>query len=771
MKKSPLTHSLLAVSLSLALSAPLVMAAPALAAPQSIKINSQPLHHGLIAIGLKYNIVVVAPYALTKDKTTQGINGEFTALQAVTELLKQTGLTVKRTRSGSFIIEKATKEAGKSQGNNTKIEHIEVLGEKVKRNLIDTTSSVSVFSEDVMNDMRYLSVSSAVAEVANVVVLAGQAPTIRGVSGNGSAGGFNGVSGGAKPRVSTLIDGVSEPFVADLTGDTGIWDIQQMEVFRGPQSTISGRNSMGGIVFIKTKDPTFDWSGAMRVGYRNKDNYLDTSGVISGPIMEDELAFRLSVQNVDGENYDQEILYPNNPASYDLNGLKTTQVRGKLLWSPQSIRGFSALLTVSDLDEKGNSGRRFYQLENTFDFKPVIERNIHTKNTTTSVDLDYALSQDTSIDLLLSQTDYQFGFNSYEPTPAAQQILAINEDNWTADGRFNFGLSQQFYSGYVGLTYFERTQDFRSTSAFPYSGNDKTETAAIYSEVSFNLNEKWTLITGGRIEKEKQHRDITRFNRDKSHSRSDLNRNKRIYLPKLVLQYQFNQDLTGSVSARKGYNGGGALLWTTGEYYYFDSESVMTYEAGLKANLFNGKGFLSTNFFFNQYDDYQGTGLQRKIQNIDSVESYGLEVELNYDITEDLLFRTGLGLLKSKIEDHSGNYSTINGNELSAAPSSTASLGLDYWLNESIKLGLSANYVGEFYGDFTNDPKTKAGDYVITRFNLQYKNDNWQISAYIDNVFDEKAYTMRTPPGRRLPHGSVAVEDPRNLGISMTYTY
>ncbi|KTF07147.1 TonB-dependent receptor, partial [marine sediment metagenome] len=74
-------------------------------------------------------------------------------------------------------------------------------------------------------------------------------PDIRGVSGNGGAGGFNSISGGAKGRVSTLIDGVAQPFVADLSGDSGMWDLQQIEVFRGPQSTSNGRNSIAGSVF------------------------------------------------------------------------------------------------------------------------------------------------------------------------------------------------------------------------------------------------------------------------------------------------------------------------------------------------------------------------------------------------------------------------------------------------------------------------------------------------------------------------------------------
>ena len=172
----------------------------------------------------------------------------------------------------------------------TSMETIIVLGEKADRTLKDTASSVSVIHEEALRSLQNITISSAVSEIPNVVALPGAVPDIRGVSGNGSATGFNGVSGGARARVTTLIDGVAEPFMADLTGDSGIWDIQQIEVFRGPQSTNNGRNSLGGLIYIKTKDPSYDWEGAARVGYRDQSQYIDTSVMLSGPLIEKSIS-------------------------------------------------------------------------------------------------------------------------------------------------------------------------------------------------------------------------------------------------------------------------------------------------------------------------------------------------------------------------------------------------------------------------------------------------------------------------------------------------
>ena len=218
--------------------------------------------------------------------------------------------------------------------NTGEIESVLVIGERNDRSLKDTVSSVSVLDGGTLNALRLFTITDAVAEVPNVVALSGAVPDIRGVSGNGSAGGFNSITGGARARVSTLVDGVPEPFVADRTGDSGIWDVEQIEVFRGPQSTLVGRNAIGGMIFVKTKDPTFDWEGAARFGYRNQDQYLDYAGAISGPIVDDTLAFRLSANYLDAQTITDDEGYATNPPTYDLNELKSHRVRGKLLWTP-----------------------------------------------------------------------------------------------------------------------------------------------------------------------------------------------------------------------------------------------------------------------------------------------------------------------------------------------------------------------------------------------------------------------------------------------------
>ncbi|MCI2282436.1 hypothetical protein L3081_02285 [Colwellia sp. MSW7] len=136
--------------------------------------------------------------------------------------------------------------------------------------------------------------------------------------------------------------------------------LNKLKFFVGHSQPNNGRNSIGGAVYVKTKDPSFDWEGAARLGYRNQDSYIDSSFVLSGPIVEDELAFRASFQRLDGDTIDNQVIYDTNLSEHDLNAITTNRLKTKLLWQPKAIENFSVMLTYSTNDEKGNSGRKYY---------------------------------------------------------------------------------------------------------------------------------------------------------------------------------------------------------------------------------------------------------------------------------------------------------------------------------------------------------------------------------------------------------------------------
>lgn len=658
-----------------------------------------------------------------------------------------------------------------ADAENKSLEVITIVGEKVERTLKDSTSSVSVIDEETLTNGQYQSIASALTEIPNVVSLTGAVADIRGVSGNGSATGFNSFTGGAKARVSTLVDGVAQPFVADLSGDTGLWDIEQIEVYRGPQSTINGRNSIAGSVFIKTIDPSFDWTGAARLGYRDQDEFVDTAFALSGPILDDELAFRVTGQRVNGNTYNRGLVYETNEPKFDLNELDTQRYRAKLLWSPKDNQALTVKFTYSHNNEKGDSGRNYFSGRDPYAYEPVFQRYIKTKVNTSTLSVDYQLNETQSISVLASYMNYDWGFISYEALAAEDQNVLMEDNSYSVDGRFNFGIGEDDLSGYIGLAYYDREQDFVSEGGFGYFGDDASTSTSLYGEVSYAISDKLNLIAGGRIEREDQERNFNMDFRGRL-IKDKLDNAKTIALPKVVLQYEFNEETTLGISARKGYNaGGGALDFFSGEYYYFDEESVYTYELTSRTSTDGGNVNFSTNIFYNDFDGYQGSDSRRRITNIEKASSLGAEIELSVMVTDNLLATTGMGWLKTEIDEAASEFGAIVGNELNSAPQFTGNIGLKYWLSDELTLSVSGNYVDEYFADIANTTERVAGGYFLTRVSADYSVEEWRFTAFVNNALDEEELTVLEPPGRGYEYGYTATVDPRNIGVSLTYQF
>lgn len=536
--------------------------------------------------------------------------------------------------------------------------------------------------------------------------------------------------------------------------------------FRGPQSTSNGRNSIGGAVYVKTKDPSFDWEGAARLGYRNQDSYVDSSFVVSGPLIEDELAFRASYQRLVGDTIDN----PVNPPERNLNEITTNRLKAKLLWKPSALDDFSALLTYSTNDEKGNSGRKYYGADDPYAFKPVNPTYMDTESETISAKFDYVISDSMSIDVLASVMDYQWAMTTYDTeTAAADQFVKMDEGNTSIDAKLNFGNNNKTLNGFVGLAYFERTQDFYSEGAYPYHGDDTSTSNAIYGEVYYSFTDSWAVIAGARVEDDSQNRDFSMPGSGINNAK--LDEDNTIVLPKLVLQYEISEETTLSLSGRRGYNSaGGALNFRTQEYYYYDDETVDTYEFTVRSSLTEDVN-LTVNAFYNSYDGYQALSSSRSIVNMDEAVTQGVEFDISAMITDDLQINGGLGYLTTDIVDAGEDYADATGNELNSAPKITGNISGKYWLTEELSIGASVNYIDEYFGDILNTEERKAGGYTLTRFNVNYVNDNWFVSVFINNALDEEGLTAVEPVGRSYPLGYAAIVEPRNMGASVTYSF
>ncbi|MEM1104752.1 MAG: TonB-dependent receptor [Pseudomonadota bacterium] len=220
---------------------------------------------------------------------------------------------------------------------------IVVTGEKQERSLQDTLASVDVTTAQDIEALNIVDLEDALRRVGNAgFVTTGSGRneqfTLRGVQSQG-------VTGGSNTPVSTLyIDGAVVPNQAAGAAISNAWDVQQIEVLRGAQSTIQGRNSLIGAIVVNTKDPTDEFDWAARATYASENTY-EISGAIGGPIVEDQLAFRLAGQITESDGFIERL------DGSDGDAEETTVLRGKLRFTPTALPALQIDLTGIYSDE------------------------------------------------------------------------------------------------------------------------------------------------------------------------------------------------------------------------------------------------------------------------------------------------------------------------------------------------------------------------------------------------------------------------------------
>jgi iron complex outermembrane recepter protein len=218
-----------------------------------------------------------------------------------------------------------------------------VTGEKSNRTLQDTPTSVAVTTPERIRRENILTIQDIYNRTANVGETYGTAGfTIRGISNQGVGGGGN------ADTATVYVDGAPIPREALFGGPTDLWDIQQVEILRGPQSTIQGLNALAGAIVLTTREAsTTEYSADARVLW-SEHNDRTFSAAVGGPLVKDELGIRLSVER----RNDRGIIRNVTRGGYD-DALESLNLRGKLKWTPSALPGLEVQASYNRVRRDG----------------------------------------------------------------------------------------------------------------------------------------------------------------------------------------------------------------------------------------------------------------------------------------------------------------------------------------------------------------------------------------------------------------------------------
>jgi len=413
-----------------------------------------------------------------------------------------------------------------------KVEKIIIQGFKQELTMQEIDASVELFGEGRLNAERIVDLNDALIRVPNLSSSgASGSIAIRGIGREGASGAGQGVTS------NVYVDGAPLSGTSLSRGLTSLWDVQQVEVLRGSQSSIQGRNALAGAIVVTSADPTFTQEGKVRVSYAD-NNTSQLAGAYSNAIIEDQLAFRLAgdIQKTDGFI---DSLNVDKNSDYEDRLL----LRGKLLFKPEAIEALTVKLTVDYNDSQTGESRPSianpyeatdaeYATFNPFDYTSIgrfVQNDVET--TRVIVDTHYALSNNWSIKSILTheKTDVEreFGFPDRIAEFDFYSYNQFNEEINSAEVRFTFDYDN--VSGVIGGYYFDgnndvdlltdillgpevvsRTSGFGSVSPADTSllstGNrtiTDTINKAVFAQVRVDIDEHWTLDLGLRYDDEK----------------------------------------------------------------------------------------------------------------------------------------------------------------------------------------------------------------------------------------------------------------------------
>ncbi len=651
----------------------------------------------------------------------------------------------------------------------TVLDEITVTGEKFERSQSSTGSSTTVVTGDQFKrEANLLSATQLLKRDVNILDtgLGNDLPTVRGVDGSGPAVGAVAFFAGSRPRLNMQIDGRTSSYNELAFGTKSLWDMKQVEIYRGAQSYAQGRNAIAGAVVMTSNDPTQEWEGAAKLNMGNH-RLAQTAALISGPVVKDELAFRLSV---DHQQRETAVDLPHYDPVGNPRWFKATNTRAKLLWTPSALPDLYSRLTFNHLNARAPQSETELQSHSP---RYTPERPVfQTRSASTIWDIGYQLSERWKWENKLVYTHFIHDrkttspFNTALPPNRRGVPARVDGNEFQIEPIIKY--ESEKYRGLFGLFYFNAKQDESVTmlngriarTPITTNFNDKTKTKAAFGEITFTPDIPFELTISARYEQEHHQRKgksaMFSINRDKKYN---------VFLPKADIAWKINDDQRLGFKVGKGYNPGGAGVTFGVPYtsYEYDAEYVWNYELYHRWTSADKRLRINSNLFYNDYKDMQlpftfGPN-SIVIRNADKVVTYGAEINTEWQATEKLALNAGIGMLKTDIKRYPN--SSIEGNKLARAPSFSGKVGANYRLLDHLEIGTNYSYNSSYYSTADNLANGKVGHYDQLDVYLAYDFKHARITLYADNVLNSRKDILLVPRS-----GDITRQPERQIGLS-----
>lgn len=685
-------------------------------------------------------------------------------------------------------------EDARQRGTSAKfLEEVTVTARKRDEGIQEVPLSVTAFNSEQIDALKIRDLTNLAVSMPNVSLE--DLGTSRGTANFSIRGlGINSSIPSIDPAVGVFVNGVYIAVNAGIVFD--MFDLESVEVLRGPQGTLFGRNVTGGAILLNNKKPGEEMEATVRYAVDTGDEGGINSyymGAVGGPITDTFGARLVAYYNDDDGKFENEF------DGDDFGEIEQKMVRGTTVWAPTGTTELILRYEYSDVSGDGPAS----QSHTNGSGVPGAIVNFDRDDTKFSI--DFPGYQDTTTKFFTAEFNWDvgfgdgtitniFGYRDYNAKTGAdidaQPAWLFHTDAWlqaeqysnelryigTFADKANLTVGGLYFTN--DLNYHERRNLLGSLTGgvapavvYDGGGDYNVDTWNIFAQIDYDLTDQWTLTAGVNYSYEEKKADIASLSANRNSDCNIVTGNPKPcpfdfrddddwdnVAPKLGATYHLNDDSNLYGHWTRGYRSGGYNLRNTSfdpadTPGPFDEEEVNNYEIGYKS--MHDWGRLNAAVFYNEISDMQrelnlpsqGAGVVQLVRNTADATITGVEVDTTVSLTEKLLMLASFGYINAEYDSVSLDLNgdgVIDGKDedldIPRAPEWTYSVGFTYDMDIG-SWGYMSSRINYAYRDdmaYTDNNLGYIDDADILDAGLDfYSNDGkWVFSLYGRNLLD-----------------------------------
>lgn len=710
--------------------------------------------------------------------------------------------------SGASLMPAMAQEVESEEVDTRRLGAITVTAQRVEQNMQDVPVAVTALDASMLEDKQ----------VGDLLDLQQMVPNINIGTNTGTANAarvfMRGVGedesrGAVDQAVGVYVDGV---YIGRSVGSLfDVVDLASIEVLRGPQGTLYGRNTIGGAIKLNSVTPKFENSGAVNATLGNNNRY-DVRGTANLQLAENT-AFRVTGLLRERDGFHE--IKPNGAnADQGRDNVGRTHIMAARASLYHEFTPEWSILVAADqtLDRSDPIPDSVWPGadadDDIFTVEPIpgeictagssaigcftgYDQRSKTGGVSATIKGEFAGLDFTSITAYREMEDELV---TRIGSPYSQQT-----DQSQISQEFTLSGDTEKLNWLLGAFYFHEELTFDSLFVFPHSIDFETDSYAVFGQATYAVTDALS-VTGG-IRYTNESKDFAGENLALGYARSDSADFDNVSFT-IGADYRFNEYVLGYAKYSTGFKSGG---WSpdafspTAIFLDVEEETLDSFEAGLKTDLFDNKVRLNTAAFFNKYEGLQiaatvpGLGFTRF--NVNETEIMGIEAEGVWQVTENLQLNGNIGLLMAEYTDVTGDQARgLTNNGAPCAPNVDptndqqiieCALGLELKNAPEHKISIGALYTRDFMdgelifsGDVSfedtswslaaNSP-AHAFVEIPTLLNARVKYESpkgWSVALWGKNITDEHYYRATT-----ANFYSVYASEPATYGIDLGYKF